>query len=101
MLALMIIGCGPTLMDSKIQYVATVNAGTSTLNVLNILVDTNQITPKERAEISKVVQRFEVYRIKIRAAIDANTPVPVESLLSFREVLDELIIIQIQKVGVK
>lgn len=100
-LTLFAAGCGPTLQDTKVQYVIGVNSATSVLETLGTLKDANELSPGDVNTIKYVAGRFEFYRVQVRAAIDANAPAPVNAANGMKAALSEAALILIQKQGVK
>ena len=98
---ILVSGCGPTLTDTKVQYVKATTAATSAMGVLNTLKDAKQLTPADVNKINPLVIQFEMYRSKVRADIDANIPAPAADISNLDNLLDALILIEIEKAGVK
>lgn len=98
-LSLAFSGCGPTLQDTKVQYSIAVPAAKATLDTLTTLRDANQLTPDDVVKVKATVKRFEMYRVRVRAAIDANVPAPLTDITNLKEVLDELVIYEISGGG--
>jgi hypothetical protein len=94
-------GCGPTLQDSKTQYVITVNSAKTTLDILTVLKQANKLTSGEVNAIDVAVDKFDLYRAEVRAALDANIPAPVNARNGMAAALTEFVQYEIEKEGVK
>jgi hypothetical protein len=95
----MLAGCGPTLHDTKVQYTLGVSAATTTLDFLTSLKARGQLTPGQVESLNFAIEKFDLYRGQIRAAIDANIPAPVNAINGFSAALEIFADIAIEKGG--
>ena len=96
----MLAGCGPTLHETKVQYTLGVSAATVTLDFLTSLKARGQLTPGQVESMDFAIDKFDLYRGQIRAAIDANIPAPVNVMNGFEAALTIFADITIEKGGV-
>jgi hypothetical protein len=98
---LMFSGCGPTLQDSKVQYQISVDAATAGLNFADALRSAGKLSAQDVNTVKYAANRFEFYRVQVRSAIDANTVAPVNVRNGMAAALTEIVLVQINKEGVK
>lgn len=83
--------------DAKKQYVFTANTFAGTVDAMTDLHRAGVFTPEETKKVDVAISTCHSYLKEMKAAIDANTPIPASMLENTRLLLDELIEIQIVK----
>jgi len=88
-------GCGS--QDALKTYLIYTGASELTIKALTILKKAGEFTPDEIESINEKIDMLEVYRSQWRTAIDMGEPSTAYE--AFKQLLDELIEIQLQKEG--